>query len=698
MVKNAVDVIFGGITYWTVGYAFSFGDPVHQNQNAFSGYGNFFLDVQSNSSEIGQRYSHFIFQLAFATTATTIVSGAMVERTRLEAYIIFSLLNTLISSFPSHWVWSEVGFLYKMGVVDVAGGGPVHIAGGVTGLVATLMLRPRHRRYKTSDPPPMGSPTNAILGMFMLWWGWLGFNCGSTQGITKDKWALAARSAVATICSSMAGGIAGITLSYLTKRRKFDIGYLIDGVLGALVSITAMCTLCPPKFSLVIGLIGGCIACGGVELLNKLKIDDPVGVVPVHFFCGIWSLVAAGLFVKHDDIVEQGEVVHDGLFMGGGWTLLGIQLLAVVCISAWCGIIACLILKILSMTIGLRFPFHEELLGADMVEHSIGPRKYDKIKKRLTDSARYRRFEQPRKRLHSSMRQAEDFLSMRDATLDTNYNDVIRRFQDRESDDRNRSGARKMHFNPARGDTVFTVTNGNAHAIAVEEGYTNGDVITTSVDGAGPTDAEPTDSQATDSQNNIANSVNKKRRISTQLIRGAFRRRKFVLPKWQRKLGIENVAYIDNEQSARGNPRKARRVQFSTDTNLDIDEETVENGAVASTSLNGSGASPCHASVQAGSAHPVVMVDKSTQTCPVAESCSAFVQTSEEDIFLQNISVEADCSSIEMEVYFDADESTPETDAVQHPRRKSFAAQDSVDGEEDDLVNRTANSRIEYLV
>ncbi|XP_022103032.1 putative ammonium transporter 2 isoform X2 [Acanthaster planci] len=673
MVKNAVDVIFGGITYWMVGYAFSFGDQEHENKNAFSGYGNFFLDVEADDTGIGQRYSHFIFQLAFATTATTIVSGAMVERTRLEAYIIFSLLNTLISSFPSHWVWAKDGFLFKMGVVDVAGGGPVHIAGGVTGLVATLMLKPRHRRYKTSDPPPMGSPTNAILGMFMLWWGWLGFNCGSTQGITKDKWALAARSAVATICSSMAGGIGGITLSYLTKRRKFDIGYLIDGVLGALVSIT-----------------GGCIACGGVELLNKLKIDDPVGVVPVHFFCGAWSLVAAGLFVKHDSIEEtnNGTIQHDGLFMGGGPALLGIQLLTVVCITAWCGIIACIILKIISLTIGLRFPFHEELLGADMVEHSIGPRKYDKIKKRLTDSARYRRFEQPRRRIHSSMRQAEDFLSMRDTSVETSYDDVIRRFQDRECDDRNRSGARKLRFNPARGDAVFTISNGNSHATVIEEEHPNGDVTAPDGVDAGPTNKDENDNSVS----------NKKRRISTQLIRGAFRRRKKVLPKWQRKLGIENVAYIDNERAMKMKTRKARDVQFAAETSHEIGEEVAENGSVVITSRDDLRSSPCSVSVQAGpSSTRIVMVDQSTQTHPVADMCSTFVQTSAEDIFLRSIGIDADCSSIEMEVSFDMDDKI-DTDATQHPRQKSFAIEESGHGMKDAFISRKANSRIEYLV
>ncbi|XP_033634843.1 putative ammonium transporter 2 [Asterias rubens] len=692
MVKNAVDVIFGGITYWMVGYAFSFGEDnsptngTSTDNNSFAGFGNFFLDVDSGSNKTGDLYSHFIFQLAFATTATTIVSGAMVERTRLEAYIIFSMLNTFVCSFPSHWVWAKAGFLRNLGVLDVAGGGPVHIAGGVTGLVATLMLRPRHRRYKTNDPPPMGSPTNAILGMFMLWWGWLGFNCGSTQGITLDKWSLAARSAVATICSSMAGGIAGIALSYLTKRRKFDIGYLIDGVLGSLVSITAMCTICPPKFALVIGLIGGCIACGGVELLNMLKIDDPVGVVPVHFFCGVWSLIAAGLFAKKDETnrtTDETSVTSlNGLFMGGGFELLGIQLLAIVCISAWCGIIACITLKVISLTIGLRFPFHEELLGADMVEHSIGPRKYDKIKKRLVDTSRYRRFEQPRRRLHSSMRQAEDFLGMRDEIANVSYDDIRRRFQDSESDDRNRSGARKIRFGPNRHDMVFSISNGNGHATVFEEedgNHSNGEDVPHLEESNGNGEGSNGNGEQL---NDNGLPVSKKRKFSAQLIRGAFRRRKIVLPKWQRKLGIENVAYIDNEQNMKIKLRKARDVQVSTGVGLAVVQESVLGDGP------GTSDEPRPRSK---------MVDSSTQTNPTSEVCSTCVQTSVEDIYLRSIGVEADCSSIEMEVNFEADDETRRNSYSEKKRRKKFATDDDDNGVDEERVVHVI-TRAEYLV
>ena len=164
--KNALDVVFGGITYWAFGFGISFGQSY--GSNSFIGFGCFFVDA--GEQDMGYVFSVFIFQLSFATTATTIVSGAMAERTKLSAYLIFSMLSTIIYCVPAHWLWSEMGFLHTMGAIDVAGCGPVHLVGGVTGLVATVVLKPRMGCFKNgSDIPPMSSPLKSILGMFMLW-------------------------------------------------------------------------------------------------------------------------------------------------------------------------------------------------------------------------------------------------------------------------------------------------------------------------------------------------------------------------------------------------------------------------------------------------------------------------------------------------------------------------------------------------
>ncbi|KAH7951624.1 hypothetical protein HPB52_010932 [Rhipicephalus sanguineus] len=166
MVKNAVDVVFGGLGYWMFGYGFSFGQDRGTNQ--FIAFGKFFLD--SDEKEMGVVFATYIFQLSFATTATTIVSGAMAERCNFVAYCIFSFLNTVVFCLPAGWVWGQHGFLNKLRVVDIAGCAPVHLVGGASSLVAAVMLKPRHGRYDHgTEPPPMGSPTNALVGMFMLW-------------------------------------------------------------------------------------------------------------------------------------------------------------------------------------------------------------------------------------------------------------------------------------------------------------------------------------------------------------------------------------------------------------------------------------------------------------------------------------------------------------------------------------------------
>ena len=165
MMKNALDVVFGGITYWAFGFGLSFG--AGKGSNPFTGMGCFFVDADETT--MGYIFAVFLFQLSFATTATTIVSGSMAERTKISAYIAFSLVNSIIYSIPAHWMWSSEGFLFQLGAIDVAGCGPVHLVGGVTGLVATLVLKPRLGAFNTKTKPSIPSPLKSILGMFMLW-------------------------------------------------------------------------------------------------------------------------------------------------------------------------------------------------------------------------------------------------------------------------------------------------------------------------------------------------------------------------------------------------------------------------------------------------------------------------------------------------------------------------------------------------
>ncbi|XP_074651675.1 putative ammonium transporter 3 [Tubulanus polymorphus] len=369
MVKNAVDVVFGGITYWMYGYGLSFGtDP---GNNAFCGVGSFLVDA--STLEMGNTFSTYIFQLSFATTATTIVSGAMAERTQLSSYIVFSLLNTITYAIPAHWIWGEKGFLYELGVLDIAGSGGVHLLGGVSAVVAAMLLGPRKGRYdKGWDTPwELGNATNSMIGMFMLWWGWLGFNCGSTFGISGGKWKLAAKSAVTTINGSVGGGLAGIVLSYFLHKGVYDIGDIVNSVLGGLVGITAGCALVRPWEAFIIGLIGGIIGVLGVPLFNWFKIDDPVGAIAVHGLAGFWGMLSLGFFCDVDPVIDASGG-QAGLFHGGGFRLLGVQTLACVCVIAWSAATSFIMLKSIDMVMGLRMSEEHERLGADFVEHGLG--------------------------------------------------------------------------------------------------------------------------------------------------------------------------------------------------------------------------------------------------------------------------------------------------------------------------------------
>uniref|UniRef100_A0A1I8IRJ7 Ammonium transporter n=1 Tax=Macrostomum lignano TaxID=282301 RepID=A0A1I8IRJ7_9PLAT len=350
MVKNVVDVVFGGISYWMFGYGLSFGQD---NAGGFCGWGDFFMDRDSSSPDMGRSFATFVFQLSFATTATTIVSGAMAERAKLDSYIVFSFINTVVYCIPAHWVWDSRGFLRRLGCVDIAGSGAVHFLGAVSALVAAYMLGPRLGKYDSErEFPRGGNPTNAMIGMFMLWWGWLAFNCGSTFGISNGKWKLAA--------NPMYPPPHCRCFRAVNSKQPTQM-----------VSISAGCSVVRPWEAVVIGFIGGLIVVPVVPIMDKLKIDDPVGAFPVHGLGGLWGMLACGIFVDQDplDGMNNGQ---KGLLHGGGFHLLGVQLLTCVCIAFWSAIVTVLSLGLLKLTMGIRMTIEEELLGADLFEHNIG--------------------------------------------------------------------------------------------------------------------------------------------------------------------------------------------------------------------------------------------------------------------------------------------------------------------------------------
>ncbi|XP_048513753.1 putative ammonium transporter 2 isoform X2 [Athalia rosae] len=412
MMKNVVDIVLGGLTYWLFGFGMSFGRE--EPGNPFVGVGGYLIDPSIDDELMGSTCAAFLFQLSFATTATTIVSGAMAERCNFKAYCLFSLLNTVVYCIPAGWVWGDHGFLKRMGVVDIAGSGPVHLIGGVSGefgisssdqmqrilitnfqrysaLAGAMMLGPRLGRYdRGTDPLPLGCPVNAVMGMFVLWWGWLAFNSGSTYGVSGERWKYAARAAVSTMMGSMGGGLVGLIFS-LINPKGIDILSQINGILGALVAVTGGCFLYQAWEALVVGAVGGLIACLTMPALDRLGIDDPVGASSVHgmrrtndFYsisiqnhsnflsgaAGVWGVLAVGLFAGNPLPLNTTNG-RTGLFKGGGWYLFGVQCLSGLCLGSWSFLTSIILLWIVNKLIPIRMDMFEELLGADLVEHRI---------------------------------------------------------------------------------------------------------------------------------------------------------------------------------------------------------------------------------------------------------------------------------------------------------------------------------------
>ncbi|PAV89117.1 hypothetical protein WR25_05259 [Diploscapter pachys] len=373
MVKNVVDVVFGGLSYWSVGYGLSYGDyePIC---NWFIGFGRFFYDPtrdQMNVNEEGWSYAAFLFELSLATTASTIVSGAVAERAKLKSYILLGCLVILIQALPAHWVWDKRGFFYKLGVVDFAGCSAVHMVGGIIGLIATVYLKPRRKRFDEDSVHQMSSPTNALLGTFLLWWGWFGINAGSVWGITGGRWRLGARAAVATIMSSIGGGATSIVISFY-KTKKLQVNLLINGILSSIVSITALCAVSRPWHALIIGSVSAAFSISVLPLLDRWQIDDPVGVVPIHLTSSIWGMIAVGIFCERDKSIASATNDNAGLLYSWSFNLLGIQLLCTLTILVYSATMGLLVLFCISKSpLGLRVTDYEEQIGADVIEHGL---------------------------------------------------------------------------------------------------------------------------------------------------------------------------------------------------------------------------------------------------------------------------------------------------------------------------------------
>ena len=365
IMKNLLDFCAGALLYFAVGFGFMYGTSA----GGFIGTDNFFLSQLTIADGDAFSWVDFLFQTMFAATAATIVSGAVAERMKFTAYLVYSaVISALIYPISGHWHWGG-GWIYEMGFIDFAGSTIVHAVGGFAGLAAALVLGPRIGKFNkdgSANIIPGHSLTLAATGVFILWFGWFGFNGGSTlSGMSPGI----AYVMVTTILAASAAVMSALLVNWW-KTGKPSTEMALNGALAGLVAITAGCANVTPIGAVLIGLIAGPVLVYGLDLVEKvLKVDDPVGAVAVHGLNGIWGTLAVGLFAFTDTnaLTAMGEV--NGLFYGGGFAQLGVQLVGTLVISAWAFGTAYALFSLLKVTMGIRVTEREELEGMDISEH-----------------------------------------------------------------------------------------------------------------------------------------------------------------------------------------------------------------------------------------------------------------------------------------------------------------------------------------
>lgn len=374
--KNLIVFAVSSLGFMLLGFGLMFGDG-----NGFIGTsGLFMLSGADNSPAVNEAYegvysalswtgipffSKFFFQLAFCGTAATIVSGAVAERIKYVSFIVFSfVLTLLIYPVVGHWIWGG-GFLAELGFFDFAGDTVVHSVGGWAALAGVMVLGPRVGKYTKDgkiNPIPGHNMSLAVIGLFILWLGWFGFNPGSTMEANP--------SAIAHIMmTTNTAAIVAVLTSTITSWiviGKPDLGMTINGCLAGLVAITGGCAFVSVTSAIIIGAISGVIVVIAVIMFDRLKQDDPVGAISVHLINGVFGTIAVGLFAE-DGIA--GISTGNGLFFGGGFKLLGAQLIGILAVGGFTFVASALVWLAIKKTIGLRVSVREELEGLDIHEH-----------------------------------------------------------------------------------------------------------------------------------------------------------------------------------------------------------------------------------------------------------------------------------------------------------------------------------------
>lgn len=358
IMKNLMDFALGTIVFWAIGFGIMFGT------SKFGLIGGLDLFVKGDYSSTIPTAAFLIFQTVFCATAATIVSGAMAERTKFISYCIYSVvISAFIYPVSGHWIWGG-GWLSQMGFHDFAGSTAVHMVGGIAALIGAKMLGPRIGKY-TKDGKVKAIPGHSLtlgaLGVFILWFAWFGFNGASTLSATgDDSLKLMSNIFVNTNLSAAAAATVTMIITWV-RYKKPDVSMTLNGVLAGLVAVTAGCDAVSPLGALIIGSIAAFVMVFSVEFYDKIvKIDDPVGAISVHGMCGALGTILVGIFA-----------LDGGLLYGGGFTLLGTQLIGVISVMAWVAVTMTIVFKVIQKTIGLRVSESEEIIGLDIEEHGI---------------------------------------------------------------------------------------------------------------------------------------------------------------------------------------------------------------------------------------------------------------------------------------------------------------------------------------
>ena len=356
IMKNLMDFCIGSVVFVTLGSGLMLAEDYVAG---VIGLPN--LDIFTNWDNYN--WSSFVFNLVFCATAATIVSGAMAERTKFSAYCIYSaVISAVVYPIEAGWVWNSQGWLYKLGFIDYAGSAAIHMVGGTAALIGAIFLGPRIGKYVTGKDGkkearviPGHSITIGALGVFILWFGWYGFNGAAATDI-----ATLGKIFVTTTLAPAFASCATMAYTWI-KNGKPDVSMTLNGSLAGLVAITAGCANVDALGSIIIGLVAGVWVVVVVEVLDlKLHVDDPVGAVGVHFANGIWGTLAVGLFAT-----------DTGLFYGGGFRQLGVQALGIVAILAYTTVMMLITFTIIKKFHGLRVSPEEEISGLDSVEHGL---------------------------------------------------------------------------------------------------------------------------------------------------------------------------------------------------------------------------------------------------------------------------------------------------------------------------------------